>query len=213
MLEAVSLFASLDADEIASIEAHTNVRRCRKSTVVIERGGESSSLYFIMSGKVRIYLTGDDGKEITLNELGPGDYFGELALVGETERTASAITQTECELRMLSKAEFKHCLEQHPQIAFNLIRNLSLEVKRLSDDLADMALLDVYGRIVKILTEAADEQDGRLVTPKLTQQAIADRVGCSREMVNRILRELKIGGYLSIEDKRFVINRKLPARW
>ena len=76
-----------------------------------------------------------------------------------------------------------------------------------------MALLDVYGRVVKILTDTADEENGRLITPKLTQQAIADRVGCSREMINRILKELKTGGYLTVEDKRFIINRKLPARW
>ncbi|MGB5831578.1 MAG: Crp/Fnr family transcriptional regulator [Thiohalocapsa sp.] len=213
MFEAISLFASLDEDEITSIEAHTNVKRCRKNTVLMERGDESSVLYFVISGQVRIFLSGDDGKEITLNELGPGDYFGELSLIGESHRTASAITLSECELRSLSKAEFKQCLEKYPRISFNLIRHLSLEVKRLSDDLADMALLDVYGRIVKILTDAAEEDSGRLITQKLTQQAIADRVGCSREMVNRILKELKIGGYLSVEDKRFVINRKLPARW
>jgi CRP/FNR family cyclic AMP-dependent transcriptional regulator len=106
-----------------------------------------------------------------------------------------------------------HCLEKHPRIAFELIRHLSLEVRRLSDDLADMALLDVYGRVAKILSDAANEEDGQLITPKLTQQAIADRVGCSREMVNRILKELKVGGYLSIEDKRFVLHRKLPAKW
>ncbi len=80
MFEAISLFASLDADDVASIEAHTNIKRCRKNTVVIERGDESGALYFIASGQVRIYLAGEDGKEITLNELGPGDYFGELAL-------------------------------------------------------------------------------------------------------------------------------------
>lgn len=213
MFEAISLFASLDAEDIASIEEHTNVKHCRRNTVVIERGDESSALYFIDSGQVRIYLSGDDGKEITLNELGPGDYFGELALIGETQRTASVMTVSDCELRTLSKTEFRQCLEQHPRIAYNLIRHLSLEVKRLSDDLADMALLDVYGRVVKILTDTAEERNGRLITPKLTQQAMADRVGCSREMVSRILKELKIGGYLSIEDKRFVINRKLPARW
>ncbi|HCS90282.1 MAG: Crp/Fnr family transcriptional regulator [Thiohalocapsa sp. PB-PSB1] len=213
MFEAISLFASLDSDDIASIEAHTNVKRCRKNTVIIERGDESNALYFICTGKVRIYLAGEDGKEITLNELGPGDYFGELALVGEIRRTASAITLTECELRTLSKVEFKHCLEQHPRIAFNLIHHLSLEVRRLSDELADMALLDVYGRVVKILTDASKKKNGQLITPKLTQQAIADRVGCSREMVNRILKELKVGGYLSIAEKHFVINRKLPARW
>jgi CRP/FNR family cyclic AMP-dependent transcriptional regulator len=214
MLEAVSLFASLDLDDIAKIEAHTNVKRSRRNTVIIERGDDSSALYFIVDGQVRVFVAGDDGKEKTLNELGPGDYFGELALLGETQRTASVSTLSECEFRMLSKAEFKHCLELHPAIAFNLIQRLTLEVGRLSEELADMALLDVYQRVVKMLNDAAEEDDaGRLLTPKLTQQAISDRVGCSREMVNRILKELKLGGYLSVDNKHFVINRKLPAHW
>jgi CRP/FNR family cyclic AMP-dependent transcriptional regulator len=213
MLEAVRLFRSLGAEDITEIEDHTNVKRCRRNTIVIERGDESNSLYFIISGQVRVFVAGDDGKEITLNELGPGDYFGELALLGETQRSASVITLSECEFRRLSKADFIHCLEQHPRIGFELVRHLSLEVRRLSDELADMALLDVYGRVAKILNDTAAEEDGKLITPKLTQQAIADRVGCSREMVNRILKELKVGGYLSIEEKRFILHRKLPAKW
>lgn len=214
MLGAVSLFASLDPADIAEIEAHTNVRHCRRNTIVIERGDDTSSLYFIVAGQVRIFIAGDDGKEMTLNELGSGDYFGELALIGKTQRTASVITLSECEFRTLSKAQFQHCLELHPAIAFNLIQHLTLEVRRLSDELADMALLDVYGRVVRVFNEVAEQDaEGRLLTPKLTQQAIADRVGCSREMVNRILKELKLGGYLSVEDKHFVIHRKLPTRW
>ena len=214
MLEAVSLFASLDAADIGKIEAYTNVKRSRRGTIVIERGDESGALYFISDGQVRIFVAGEDGKEITLNELGPGDYFGELALLGETQRTASVITLTDCQFRVLSKSEFKHCLALHPAVAYNVIRHLTLEVRRLSDELADMALLDVYGRVAKILNDGAEEDpQGRLMTPKLTQQAIADRVGCSREMVNRIFKELKLGGYLSIEEKHFVIERKLPTHW
>jgi len=214
MLEAVSMFESLAADEIATIESHTNVKRSRRSTVIIERGDESNSLYFIVDGQVRVFVAGSDGKEITLNELGPGQYFGELALLGETERTASVITLTDCEFRVLSKPEFKHCIELHPAIAYSLISHLTMEVRRLSDELADMALLDVYGRVIKILNDGAeDDPQGRRVTPRLTQQAMADRVGCSREMVNRIFKELKLGGYLIVEGNQFVIERKLPARW
>ena len=213
MLEAVSLFSTLDAESLAEIERHTNVKRCRRNTVVIERGDDSSSLYVIASGRVKVFAAGNDGKEIIFNELGAGDYFGELALLGETRRTASVITLEDSEFRMLTKSEFKRCLEQHPSIAYGMIRHLTLEVRRLSDELADMALLDVYGRVAKILRDSVVEEDGKLITPRLTQQSIAARCGCSREMVNRILKELKIGGYISMEGKRFILNRKLPARW
>jgi CRP/FNR family transcriptional regulator, cyclic AMP receptor protein len=213
MLESVSLFSSLTPETVADMETHTHVKRYRRNTVVIERGDDSNSLYVIVAGRVKIYATGDDGKEIVLNELGPGDHFGELALIGEFRRTASAMTLEDSELRMLGKTDFQQYLEQHPSIAFELIRHLTCEVRRLSDELADMALLDVYGRVAKVLKESAAEEDGCLITPPLTQQAIAARCGCSREMVNRVLKELKIGGYVGNKGKRLILNRELPARW
>jgi CRP/FNR family cyclic AMP-dependent transcriptional regulator len=167
----------------------------------------------IVSGRVKIYATGDDGKEIVLNELVSGEHFGELALLGDFRRTASAMTLEDSELRMLGKADFQQYLGQQPTIALELIRHLACEVRRLSDELADMALLDVYGRVSKVLKESAQEEGGRLITPNLTQKAIAERCGCSREMVNRVLKELKIGGYVGQDGKRLIIQRELPARW
>lgn len=213
MLETVSLFASLDPETIADIETHTHLKRYRRNTVVIERGDESTALYVIVTGRIKIFASGDEGKEIVLNELGPGDYFGELALIGDFSRTASAMTLEDCELRMLLKADFQQYLERHPSIAYELIGHLVQEVRRLSDELTDMALLDVYGRVAKVLRESAEQEGERLITPPLTQQAIAARCGCSREMVNRVLKELKIGGYVANDGKRLILNRELPAKW
>jgi CRP/FNR family cyclic AMP-dependent transcriptional regulator len=213
MLAQVPLFADLDPAALSALEQHTKVKRYQKRTVIIEKGEESSILYVLESGRAKVYVADDAGKEIVLRELGPGDHFGELALLGGSPRTASVMTLTDCEARLLTGSVFRDFLAKHPEVALVLIRHLARQVADLTDTASDLALLSVYGRIAKILVESAQDEDGRLITGPLTQQHIADRVGCSREMVSRIVGDLRTGGYVSLEGKRFVLERKLPERW
>ncbi len=214
MLEKVPLFSSLPQEALHTLEAHSSVKSYRKNTVIIERGDESTSLYVLESGKVRVYMSDEDGKEVVLNVMeAPGAYFGELALVGDTERTASVMTMEDAKLRIISKQDFSACLKDNPQIALELIQHLVRQVKTLTERVGTLALNDVYGRVAATLTEWAKEEDGRLITGRLTQQDIAHMVGSSREMVSRIFKDLKLGGYIEIENKRIVLLKKLPARW
>jgi len=213
MLAQVPLFADLDSAALSALEQHTKVKRYQKRTVIIEKGEESSILYVLESGRAKVYVADDAGKEIVLRELGPGDHFGELALLGGSPRTASVMTLTDCEARLLTGSVFRDFLAKHPEVALVLIRHLARQVADLTDTASDLALLSVYGRIAKVLVEGAQDEDGRLITGPLTQQHIADRVGCSREMVSRIVGDLRTGGYVSLEGKRFVLERKLPERW
>jgi CRP/FNR family cyclic AMP-dependent transcriptional regulator len=214
VLEKVPLFSSLPQEALHTLEAHSSVKSYRKNTVIIERGDESTSLYVLESGKVRVYMSDEDGKEVVLNVMeAPGAYFGELALVGDTERTASVMTMEDAKLRIISKQDFSACLKDNPQIALELIQHLVRQVKTLTERVGTLALNDVYGRVAATLTEWAKEEDGRLITGRLTQQDIAHMVGSSREMVSRIFKDLKLGGYIEIENKRIVLLKKLPARW
>ena len=213
MLAQVPLFADLDPAALSALEQQTKVKRYQKRTVIIEKGEESSILYVLESGRAKVYVADDAGKEIVLRELGPGDHFGELALLGGSPRTASVMTLTDCEARLLTGSVFRDFLAKHPEVALVLIRHLARQVADLTDTASDLALLSVYGRIAKVLVESAQDEDGRLITGPLTQQHIADRVGCSREMVSRIVGDLRTGGYVSLEGKRFVLERKLPERW
>jgi len=213
MLAQVPLFADLDPAALSALEQQTKVKRYQKRTVIIEKGEESSILYVLESGRAKVYVADDAGKEIVLRELGPGDHFGELALLGGSPRTASVMTLTDCEARLLTGSVFRDFLAKHPEVALLLIRHLARQVADLTDTASDLALLSVYGRIAKVLVESAQDEDGRLITGPLTQQHIADRVGCSREMVSRIVGDLRTGGYVSLEGKRFVLERKLPERW
>jgi CRP/FNR family cyclic AMP-dependent transcriptional regulator len=136
-----------------------------------------------------------------------------LTLLGGSPRTASVMTLSDCEMRLLTGESFTRLLSKRPELAFQTIRDLARRVSELTKRVSDFALLNVYGRVAKVLMESVEEEDGREMTPPLTQQAIADRVGCSREMVSRILSDLKAGSYVSTEGKRFILNRKLPQRW
>ncbi len=213
MLNQVYLFEGLSDDELGAIQQHAVTKRYRKNTVIIDRGDDANALYFLVGGRVKAYVADENGKEIILSELGRGAVIGELALLAEMPRTASVMTLEDSEFLVLAKRSFMQCLQGHPNIAFNLISALAKQVQALTESVTDFALLDVYGRIAKILTESAVEEDGVLITPRFTHQHIADRVGSSREMVSKILKDLKLGGYLSTEGKRYILRRKLPARW
>ena len=213
MLKDVYLFEGLPEGELAAIDRHAVTKHYRKNTVIIEKGDDANALYILLRGRAKAYVANDKGKEVILSEQEPGAVLGELALLAGIPRTASVMTLEDSEFLVLSRKSFADCLKDNPDIAFNLIQSLAKQVQTLTESVTDFALLDVYGRIAKILTESGVEEDGRLITPKLTHQQIADHVGASREMVSKILKDLRAGGYLSVEDKRYVINRKLPARW
>ena len=213
MLNQVRLFDGLSDDEIAAIQTHAVTRRYGKNTVIIQRGDDASALYIMLKGQTKVYIADDGGKEIVLRLMGPGSVIGELALLADIPRTASVMTLEDSEFLVLAKRSFVQCLENYPDIAFNLIRALARQIRELTESVTDFALLDVYGRITKVLGESAAEEGGRTITPKFTQQQIADRVGASREMVSKILKDLRLGGYLSVEGKRYVLHRKLPVKW
>ena len=209
-LRNVALFAELSDAELQAMLQHASVITYPKNTVIMSEGDPSASLYTIVAGKVKIFLSDEQGKEITLNVQGAHDYFGELALVDDTERSASVVTLEKSTFMILSKAAFKELLHTHPEVALNLIKALTRRVRFLTDNVKTLGLLDVYGRVAKTLLGAASHIDGRLIiTDKLTQQDIANRIGASREMVARILKDLSAGNYISYEGKHIVINEKL----
>lgn len=212
MLDKVDLFASATPDERAQIESYTSRRRYPRGTVIVAEGDSNQSLYVIVSGKVKVYLTDADGREIILRFQGPGEYFGELALLDDAPRSATVIGVEPTELLVLPKAGFERCLIEHPSTAISTIRALTRRVRTLTEEVRALALLDVYGRLSRVLTQLAEDQDGTLVvTQRLTHQEIASMVGASREMVTRILKELTVGGYVTVGNGSMTINRKLPS--
>ena len=212
-LKSIPLFEGLPEAELRALAERTVTRNYPKQAIIVNEGDESDSLYLILSGRVKVYLADEHGKELILAIKGAGQYFGEMVL-DEQPRSASVITLEPAQFAVLSRADFRAFLLRHPEVALQLIQNLIRMARGLNQNVRNLAMLDVYGRVARILLELAVEQGGKLVIPeKMTQKDIASRVGASREMINRILRDLTTGGYVSMEAGRITINKAPPARW
>lgn len=214
-LDMAPLFHGLPAEDIREISSHAANRSYQKNTIVIHEGDVSDSLYVILSGKVKIFLSDEDGKEVDLNTLGPGEYFGELAAIDESPRCASVITLQNSKFAVISKRDFETCLIKNPEIAVRVIDELTKRFRALTENVKSLALMDVYGRVARTLLNLASKGDDGLmvIKQKLTQRDLANMVGASREMVSRILKDLTRGGYISIKNKNITIQEKLPAAW
>jgi CRP/FNR family cyclic AMP-dependent transcriptional regulator len=205
--------SSLDNDYVRALADLGTVRSYPKNTILIQEGDKSDQVYVVLAGKLKVYLADSEGKEIIVDLLGPGQYFGEMALEGEP-RSASVMTLEPSKLSIVERERFKRFLAENPEAAYSLIVTLIRRARNLTRAVGDLALLDVYGRVARLLLDNAREQGGRLVvTERMTQQEIAKRVGASREMVWRILDDLRQGDYIGIQDGRIVIRQQLPKRW
>ena len=190
-----------------------SIRTFAQRAILINEGDETGSLYIVLSGRVKAYTSSDDGREVVLSEYGPGEYFGELSVNGE-RRSASIRAVEPCTCRVVQGFELQQFLAAHPDFAAHLTRKLMHMVRRLTDQVRGLALQDVYSRMTRLFLDASDLRgDERVVRHKLTQKDISERIGSSREMVNRVMKELTIGGYIVRRDGRLVILRKLPAKW
>ena len=213
-MQNIELFEHLSEEDLETLESLAVTRSYPKNTVLINEGDQANAMYFIDSGKVRVFVSDDQGKELILNTMGEGEYFGELSLLDDEKRSASVITTEKATFSIIYKEDFTDAIVKNPNLALSLLRNLTGRVRQLTENLKTLALEDVYGRIRKtLLSLAVDEGDIQVVTEKLTQQDIANRIGSSREMVARILKDLQIGGYIEIEKKQIRLLKKLPESY
>lgn len=213
-LTSIALFSGASDADMEAISNLAVTRSFPKNTLVICEGDLSDSLYLILSGKVKVFLSDEEGKEVTLNMQSDGEYFGELAILDEAPRSASVITMEETKLAILSKSAFDKCMEENPAMALTVMRGLARRLRELTENVRSLALMDVYGRVARLLLEMAEESDNKkVIKQRLTQRDIASMVGASREMVSRILRDLSVGGYITVENKIITINERLPAAW
>ena len=212
-LRNIAVFEGLREEDVRALTDKAVIRNVPKNAIVVNEGDRTDSLYVILSGKVKVYLGDESGKELILDIKGPGQYFGEMVL-DEGPRSASVMTMEPSQFAVISGSDFKSCLLKHPEIALHVITHLIRLARGLNENVKSLALLDVYGRVARMLLDLAVEQNGHMVIPeKLTQKEMANRVGASREMINRILRDLSTGGYIKVESGRITIHKTPPARW
>jgi CRP/FNR family cyclic AMP-dependent transcriptional regulator len=189
-------------------------RRYRKGVVLIQEGDQGDTLYIVLSGRVRAYSEGDNEREITYGLYGPGEYVGEISLDGGP-RSASVITVEPTTCVVIPRQTLLVHIGQYPEFAFELLAKVIRRARAATLTAKQLALNDVYGRLRALLESLAvpDAEGVRHIAERLTQQDIGNRLGCSREMVGKLLKDLDDGGYVLRDTEGLKILRALPARW
>jgi CRP/FNR family cyclic AMP-dependent transcriptional regulator len=190
-------------------------RRYPKGVVLITEGERNDTLFIILSGQVKTYSVDEREREIVYGVYGPGETIGEMALDGGP-RSASVMTLEPTLCSVVSRKELLLHIEEHPEFALELLAKVIERARHATRTARSMALLDVYGRVVQLLEALATTRDdgSRIIVDRLTHAEIANRVGCSREMVSRLMKDLRAGRYLVDEGDAWVLPGKpLPARW
>ena len=206
-------FAAL-TEPLRLLAQRGEVRRYRKGTLLIQEGDQGDTLFIILAGRLRAYSSGDKAREITYGTYGPGEYLGEMSLDGGP-RSASVITLETTRCAVVTRHTLREHIAAHPDFAFELLERVIRRARVLTENARGLALLDVYGRLVRVLNRLAVEgTDGRrVIAPRPTHQELASRAGASREMISKLMKDLVRGGYVREEGRTLVIERTLPSSW
>jgi CRP/FNR family cyclic AMP-dependent transcriptional regulator len=206
VLKAVPLFASFPEDQLRIITTLVTRKSTPRSTTIMAGGDPTDHLYIVLSGRLKVMMSDAEGKEVILSILGPGEFFGEMGLIDDEPRSATVVTIEPCELLSIAKRDFKKCLADNFEMAMAVMRGLVRRLREADRKIGSLALLDVYGRVARLLLDMAENVDGeKVVTKRLPKQDIAKMIGASREMVSRVMKDLQTGGYIEMRGSTIVV--------
>jgi CRP/FNR family cyclic AMP-dependent transcriptional regulator len=210
-LKRVPLFSGLGERQLEKVAAGSVRRSFARGRMVVAEGEPSSALYILLAGRAKVQRSDSEGKEVILAVLGSGECVGEMSLIDDAPRSASVITMESCEFMAINKETFLATLEENPQIALKIMKGLVKRLREADRKIETLALLDVYGRVARVLLDFSEEIDGeRVVKGKLPRQEIAKMIGASREMVSRVMKGLEVEGYIvPAESGHLVLREKL----
>jgi len=204
-LATVPLFKSLDSGELSRFAEMVREKSYPKGSVILFEDDPGDSLFVVRAGRVKVVLVAEDGREVILGILGVGEHFGELALIDDQPRSAHVIAMEDSALLVLRREDFRRRVEASPSVAWSLLTELSRRLRRADEKIGSLVLLDVPGRIARMLIDAADEGGAPLIEKPLTHQTIAHVIGASRETVSRAMREFQDQGWISTDRRRIKI--------
>ncbi len=206
VLKTVPLFAAFSDQQIATLLNYVQHRSFPRNVYVMQAGDETDSLYVMLSGKVKVVISDEQGREVILGFMGAQDFFGEMGILDDQPRSASIYTLEPCEMLRLSKSGFVNCIKENADVAMLVIRNLVRRLRDADRQIESLALVDVSGRVARLLIDMAKETDGKLVVARMpAKQEIARMIGASREMVSRVVKDLEVRGLIRAERRSVVI--------
>ena len=206
VLKAVPLFATLPEEQLRMLTTMVTRRSASRNTTIMSSGDATDSLYIVLSGRLKVMMSDSEGKEVILAILGPGEFFGEMGLIDDEPRSASVVTIEPCELLSIAKRDFKRVISENSEMAMAVMRGLVRRLREADRKIGSLALLDVYGRVARLLLDMAENVNGeKIVTKRLPKQDIAKMIGASREMVSRVMKDLQTGGYIEMRGSNIVL--------
>jgi CRP/FNR family transcriptional regulator, cyclic AMP receptor protein len=211
-IKRVPLFSELTDQELGLLAVSGSRRKFPAKNLVLQEGEPGEVLLIILSGKVKVLLSGKNGQEFILAMLGHGNFFGEMAILESAPRSASVITVEPCEFLLLSQKDFTTLLKTHPTIALKILKNLSQRLRKTNENIRSLVMFDIYGRVGRCLLNLVEAQGGRangqlLVQNRPSFQELAKMVGCSRETLSRTIKALKDNGCLTVTRNTIYINK------
>ncbi|TWO80069.1 hypothetical protein CBW56_12110 [Denitratisoma oestradiolicum] len=191
------MFEHLDDDRLMPIARVASLRHAPRGIRVVQEGDHTDNIYFVINGNLKVLVTDEEGREVILSMLGQGEMFGEMGVLDDHPRSASVVTTQPSDLVVISKTEFQQCLASNFDISLFIMRGLAHRLRQADRKIESLALMDVYGRVARLLLDMAEEKDGVLrVTRRITKQDIAKMIGASREMVSRVMKDLQQRGLI-----------------
>jgi CRP/FNR family cyclic AMP-dependent transcriptional regulator len=207
VLRKVPLFEGLSDADLQAFSELCRERGYPKGSVIVFEDDPGDSLYVVRAGRVKVVLIGEDGREVILGVLGVGEHFGELSLIDDQPRSAHVIAMEDANVLVLRREDFRRRVESNPEVAWALLTELARRLRRADAKIHGLALLDVPGRIAKLLLDFVQEGESETIEKPLTHQTIAHMIGASRETVSRTVRDFQ-----NQDAGRDRINIQVPSR-
>ena len=210
LLHNVPLFAALDEDQLGVLARMIVRKSYGRNAAIICAGDPTDSLYIVINGRLKVLMSDEQGREVILSILGPGEFFGEMGLLDDSPRSASVVSLEPCDLLTISKIDFKRSLAENFDLSLLVMRGLVKRLREADQKIGSLALMDVYGRVARLLLEMAEDVGGeKVVVKKLSKQDIAKMIGASREMVSRVMKDLQLGGYVEMRGRSMVLRENI----
>jgi len=216
LLQRLSLFQGVEPDELVRVGSELTERVFSKDAHIVQQDQPGDALFIIARGRVKVVIYGDNNREVILNLLKEGEFFGEMSLFDEQPRSAHVIASEDTQVLVMTREQFEQHVHRSPRTAINVIKEMSRRLRRADEIIGNLATLDVSQRVVHIMKDLAEKDgeevpEGILIKERPTQQDIASMIGTSRETVSRVLSELQRGGFVEMRGRQILLTRKLPG--
>ncbi len=200
------MFGAFPEEQLRALATMVTRRSVGRGAVIMRAGDPTDALYIVISGRLKVMMGEADGKEVILALLGAGEFFGEMGLVDDGPRSATVLAIEPCELLSVSKQAFKKCLAENLDVAMAVLRVLTRRLREADRKIGSLAMLDVYGRVARLLLDMSENVNGeKVVTRRLPKQDIAKMIGASREMVSLVMKDLQTSGYIEVRGSTIVL--------